>query len=611
MSTDKLRVLLGALALASGLWWLALIVGFGQSVAIGPFHISSRNPIRPLLLCVLAGVGYVFVSGRVRLREDWALAGRGLILIEAHVKPAPLALLLTAASVAVAYSFREATAGGSDAFSYVTQADLWLARAPGLRVEVPIAASAPWPNAVETFTPFGYRATIDQRAVVPVTAPGLPLLMAAFAAIGGHCAMFLVVPLTGGLLVWATFLIGRRIVSGTVGLGAASLVATSPTFLSMSKAIMSDLPAAAFWALAIAASVRRSRLTYLAAGLSASIAILIRPNLVPIAGVLGAWMVWREISTPGNDRAVRLAAFVGGVLPGCAAIAAINNWLYGAPSASGYGDLANLFSVANIAINLRRYAAWLTETQSPIVLAGAAALVVPSSRIWPDESRSMARLLAMVAIVTVLIYAAYTPFQDWWYLRFLLPAWPAIFVGTSALIFALTRGRDIWLRTAAVAVVVALGAFGIRTARQLGVYPPGEGERRYATIAELVARATPPTAAIVTTAHVGPLRYYGGRLTVRYDVMDRTWLDRALAWLEQQGHKPYILLEEQEVEEFTKRFAANSPVGRLQMTPIMTYEAHLVSGRVFLFDPANPSATTWQPAPIEDPQPRCPVGVRP
>jgi len=43
------------------------------------------------------------------------------------------------------------------------------------------------------------------------------------------------VPLTGALLVWTTFLLGRRVQSDAIGLAAAWLVATSPTFLIMSR----------------------------------------------------------------------------------------------------------------------------------------------------------------------------------------------------------------------------------------------------------------------------------------------------------------------------------------------------------------------------------------
>ena len=527
----------------------------------------------------------------------------------ARVPPMPLAILVAVVAAGTAYSFRESTAGGSDSFSYVTQADLWLTRtALPLRIDMPIASTAPWPNAIDTFTPFGYRPTVDRRAVVPMTAPGLPLLMAAFAALAGHCAMFAVVPMSGGLLVWSTFMIGRRLQLEVVGLAAAWLVATSPTFLVMSKSVMSDVPAAAGWALTIASLLRQTTASAFVAGLCASGATLIRPNLVPLGAVLAAWAIWRELRVRAAHPVARISAYAAGLLPGCVAVAVINSWLYGSPLASGYGDLSNLFSAVNVEINVRRYATWLAQTQTPFVFAGATALLLPWKRIWPTcGAVAAARLLAMGAVAVVLLYAAYLPFEDWWYLRFLLAAWPALFIGTAALTIGLARGRGPWARLAAAIVVVSLGINGIRGARELGVYPPGEGERRYATIADLVARITPPTAAIVTTAHVGPLRYYGGRLTVRYDVLDPLWLDRTLEWLEQHGRKPYILLEEQEVEEFTRRFAATSPVARLQMTPVLAYEAHEIAGRVFLFDPRNPSARQWQPAPIADPQPRCPL----
>ena len=112
---------------------------------------------------------------------------------EARVSPFLIVLLIAAAAAVTALRFNETTAGGSDAFSYVTQADLWMRGAPQMRIDMPIASAAPWPDAIVTFTPFGYRATTDRRAIVPVTAPGLPMMMAAFRAVAGHCAMFWVV----------------------------------------------------------------------------------------------------------------------------------------------------------------------------------------------------------------------------------------------------------------------------------------------------------------------------------------------------------------------------------------------------------------------------------
>src|SRR5258706_8636295 len=75
--------------------------------------------------------------------------------------------------------------------------------------------------------------------------------MAGAKLIAGHAAMFWVTPLTGVLLVWMTFAIGRRLGSPLIGLVAAWLLATSPVFLAMLVSPMSDVPASAFWAAAL------------------------------------------------------------------------------------------------------------------------------------------------------------------------------------------------------------------------------------------------------------------------------------------------------------------------------------------------------------------------
>jgi hypothetical protein len=110
-------------------------------------------------------------------------------------------------------------AAGADAYGYVSQADLWLRG--DLHIDQSFGASVPWPLARWTFTPLGYRPEPDGYRIVPQYAPGLPLLMAGFKAVAGQCAMFWVVPLCGGALVFATYAIGRRIGRPVVGLAAA------------------------------------------------------------------------------------------------------------------------------------------------------------------------------------------------------------------------------------------------------------------------------------------------------------------------------------------------------------------------------------------------------
>ena len=71
--------------------------------------------------------------------------------------------------------------------------------------------------------------------------------------------------ITAALLVWSTFAIGRTLGSSSLGLGAAWLTATSPAFLTMVKEPMSDVPAAAFWALRDLLAWRRLRRASVAA----------------------------------------------------------------------------------------------------------------------------------------------------------------------------------------------------------------------------------------------------------------------------------------------------------------------------------------------------------
>src|SRR5437763_1042682 len=169
-------------------------------------------------------------------------------------------------------------AAGADAYGYVSQADLWLRGA--LHIDQRFGATVPWPLARWTFTPLGYRPEPDGYRIVPQYAAGLPLVMAAFKAVAGQCAMFWVVPLCGGVLVFATYCIGREIDRPLVGLAAAWIVASSPTLLFMLMAPMSDVPAAAAWAASVAFALAESPLL---AGVAAGAAILIRPNLAPAA----------------------------------------------------------------------------------------------------------------------------------------------------------------------------------------------------------------------------------------------------------------------------------------------------------------------------------------
>lgn len=561
------HVIVAVFAAFGALWTLVTWLVGGFTVGLWGITIRANDPFRPLAFTVVAVAIYLATRGPLNLRR--------------LVTPVALVIALCPAIVGIARN--SWTASGADQYAYVSQADLWLER--NLTVPVPLAATAPWPDAVWSFAPYGFRPATTGAAIVPVTAPGLPLMMAGAKAIAGHCSMFLVTPLCGALLVWIMFAIGRRMESDVLGLAAAWFTATSPAVLAMLVSPMSDVPAAALWALALFFAIGRTRSSALGAGLAASGAILIRPNLAPLAALLAAWRWW----TADNPEHRKDAALIAiGTVPGCLIVAWTNNALYGSPLASGYGSLSSLFSMANVGTNLARYGTWLVESQTPLAVLGIAALL-PFTLVWPGRWQRQAALLFGATLVVVwALYLAYMPYEAWWFLRFMLPSWPAICLGMAVVIVRLGRTHSVALRLAAFGLALAVGAYTIRFAVNNGAFPSGEGDHRYVSIAKIVEQATEPSAVIFTGQHSGPTRYYAGRTIVRYELVDPAWLDRAVQWLTAAGRRPYFLLEEYEVLDWEKRFGAANTLGRLTLAPIAEYRAPGVPGAIFLFDPARP-----------------------
>jgi hypothetical protein len=280
-----------------------------------------------------------------------------------------------------------------------------------------------------------------------------------------------------------------------------------------------------------------------------------------------------------------------GALPGCLFIAWLNNKLYGSPLASGYGSLSVLFSLSYVATNVERYGRWLLQSQTPLAVIGIVALLWPLKSIWlTPERQHAARLLGAIVVVVWALYVIYIPFEAWWFLRFLLPAWPAMCLGSAALLVRLAQSGRLSLRIMASAMLAAVGVHNLYYASTHGAFPSGEGDHRYVSIAKIVERATDPSAVILTGQNSGSIRYYAGRTVVRFDLLERAWLDRAVSWLTSQGRRPYFLLEEWEVTAFQERFAASNALGAISLAPIVDYRAPGVPGPVYLFDPAQPQS---------------------
>ena len=541
------------------------------------------------VVAATGGLDWSLGPMRVRAHSAWRLLGAGLGLCGAatgvgrgRVEAALVRVWETrnahAAGIAAVTALAVAAAGllngtwiagSADAFGYVSQALLWLQGLPIQRE--PLAAAVPWPHAEWSFSPLGYRPGAEPGAIVPTYPPGLPLTMAAFAGIGGAGAVYWVVPVCGAAAVWLTFLLGRRYADGISGAAAALLLAASPVFLYQLVQPMSDVPVTAWWLLSLwgaAAGVP------LVAGLGAAAAVLTRPNLAPVGALVITAVLAQAHSRHRSSSAVLRAAAAFG-LPFIAAVAFLawlNTRLYGSPISSGYGAAPELFSLANVTVNAGRYPRWLVETQTPVVLLGLAAPLAA----WfarrrghdaPSPSRSWLGL-AFVAIVLA-SYLPYSPFEEWWYLRFLLPAIPILLVLTSSVLVRLVSQAPAAARAPLLAGAVALlGTYCVAVAAERRAFDLHRLESRYLAAGAFASRALPRNAVLLSVQESGSLRMYGGRTTVRFDHIDPKGLEAAVQFFDGSGYRPYFVIEAWEEAQFRDRFSGSSGLGLLDWPPM-------------------------------------------
>ena len=439
-----------------------------------------------------------------------------------------------------------------------------------------LALQVPWPDASKTFTPGGFVASeISPGASAPVCAPGFSLLLAPAIAVGGSDAMFLLTPIAGALLVWLTFIAGRAFAGPLAGAMAAVLIASSPALLYQVVQPMNDVTTAALWMATFVGSLRRR---YAIAGICCGLALLVRPNLLPLALVAGGFALGIRDWGLGIRNVSRLtaAAFPFGLL-----VLSLNSALYGSPFHTGYGQLGPLFSLSALSVNASRYAGWLVETHTPFpLLAFAAPFVVAR------EKRADTALAIALIGATCVIYFFYTPFDEWTYLRFLLPAIAMMLVLASAVtvnVLARAFSRRPAVSASIVAVVTAgLAVICVRTADDRLAFNLKYLEQRYRSAGVVVRDRLPVNAAVLSVWDSGAVRFHGRKDALTWTGLDPAWLDRSLSWLDAQGRTPYILVESWEEPSFRSRFGDHSDIGKLDWPP--KYEIDRV---VRIFDPKD------------------------
>lgn len=458
-----------------------------------------------------------------------------------------LALALAAYGILLAQHMG-AYAGGSDSSGYLNHARL-LGQG---RVHVPpriIPALPPGEVSEWLYAGLGFKPSPDPTMLVPTYPTGLPLLIGGVALVTGWSQAANVVMWLHALAgVVLTCLTGRAFgLSRRIGIVAAVIIGGSPVYLFFSLHAMSDVPALVWTTGAVLAAWKsRERATWsVLAGAAFALAVLIRPTnvlaLAPIALCLG--LSWR-----------RWLGFGAGGLPGGLFFCVHNHFAYGKYLTTGYGDSAGL-AWKWVAPTLAHYARWLPALFTPVALAWLA---------LPGLFRR-APLRTTVLLIWFLVFAAfYTAYEftheTWWYLRFLLPAAPALVVG-GLLVLQNALSPRLSCRGATLAACMALVlavASNTYWSQRFDVLNAGRGERTYPVVTEWLTRNLPPDAVIAAMQHTGALHYYTDFTFVRADMLNPATFGKISDVLAREDRPLYAVLWPFEIEEY-RMFERNMP----------------------------------------------------
>jgi hypothetical protein len=511
-------------------------------VAIAPAVSSFRFALAPhtfagclavvvapsILGTVVHGTRFLVLNGLTAVRIT-AIA-IGTVLVRVPWLRAALAMAFVAYGVML-WRHVGAYASGSDPSGYLHNARLISQGAFTTPIRVRDDASRrAHPGLV---TPLGFRIN-DSGELTPTYPVGLPLMIAAAATVAGWQSAADVTMVASALAgVVLIFLLARACgLSPPMSALASFALATSPLYLFHSLLLMSDTPALGWSTAAVllAWHSRRRAAWAAAAGAAVSFAVLVRPTNVlvfaPVAMCLGL----------SPHRWLLLAA---GGAPGAALLAAHNLLTHGALLATGYVDVdaGALFGVANVIPSLRNYL-WLLVMLTPI------GILAPGVLLFRDRAPLLVRgVLTVWAGVVLVFFAFYFHTREgWWFLRFLLPAFPPLIVGALWVFTKLLdrfpdRWRPLVVRLAPVVLALSMAAHNVWWNHELDMLETGRRERKYLDVAEWTRANVPPGAAILAMQGSGALFYYTDFAVLRWDFVDPLTM-RALAAESSAGRQP-------------------------------------------------------------------------
>ena len=224
-----------------------------------------------------------------------------------------------------------------------------------VRVE-PLVKTFGWYGGGWNFSPLGHRPGVAEGDIVPTYPMGFPVVMALTRAAFGEFGAYAAVPLMGAALVLGCFLLGspaafahRRARGGGAG---------------------GDQPGAALSRRAADERRARGRLGGVRAGGGAGPTAAVGGRGRRVPGHGGGHAAQPGAAGPrrrgvrgglaaanrGGSRSVTRVALLGlGLVPVLGPLMAMNLWLYGSASSTGYGGLDQYFACSNILPNVGDY----------------------------------------------------------------------------------------------------------------------------------------------------------------------------------------------------------------------------------------------------------------
>lgn len=458
-------------------------------------------------------------------------------LTRAWKRFALLALLGYGVFLALHFSL---VAGGADSSGYLNSAR---ALAEGRLVD-PLRVVPEMQGRTWLFVPMGYWSEDGRDVAVPTYPVGLPLLFAASSLVGGWIWGPLLLCVTGAVLaVWLCYACAREcgVAVPLAAAGAVSL-ALSTLFLFSALQPMSDMLATTFCLGAVWAALRARRSGApwwaVACGAIFGFGVLVRPsNIVLLPALVVLLWQWRRWWW----------AALGG-LPLAALLAWYQNELYGHPLRSGYGSIHAMFHLELFGRTVAHYAAWMPKLLPLVVLLVPAAFFLP----WRRRAGEIAGLLAWVLALFTFYAFYFCTHESWWYLRFVLPAFPALVLLVLLGLDGAAGRFPAWAQrlrwAAALALGVAALGFSLGQNRARGIFAAQADEWAYVEACAWANANCPPGSLIACMQASGAVFYYTRFPILRWDNVKPGEFAVYTARLRAAGRPVYALIQGWEEE---------------------------------------------------------------